>query len=133
MSNNMTLRDIAEALQLSVSTVLKALSDSYVINTEKNKRVLAFADKHNYLLNRYAKRLKGGRSNSIGVFVCSIDNAVIAEMLYGIDKYCSTNRYYCVIMQSKESFEQELQILEFLKKLEVDGILISLETETINL
>jgi|SRR5690625_271049 len=133
MRNNMTLRDIAEALQLSVSTVSKALSDSYEISTETKKRVLAFAKKHNYVPNRFAKGLKGGRSNSIGVVVCSIDNAVIAEMLDGIDQYCSSNGYYCVIMQSKESFEQELQNLEFLKKLDVDGILISLATETINL
>lgn len=130
---NLTLRDIAEALSLSISTVSKALSDSYEISEETKRRVLEFAKTHNYVANRFAKSLKGGRSNSIGVVVCSIGNAVIAEMLDGIDQYCSSKGYYSVIMQSKESFEQELQCLHFLKNLGVDGILISLATETINL
>lgn len=132
-NSNLTLRDIAAALSLSVSTVSKALSDSYEISDETKERVLAFAKENNYVPNRFAKSLKSGRSNSIGVVVCSIDNAVIAEMLDGIDQYCVSKGYYCIIMQSKESFEQELQNLAFLKKLGVDGILISLATETINL
>lgn len=133
MKKNLTLRDISKALNLSVSTVSKALSDSYEISDETKKKVLDFAEQHNYVPNRFAKGLKGGRSNSLGVLVSSIDNAVIAEMLDGIDQYCASKGYYCVIMQSKESFEQELENLEFLRKLDVDGILISLATETINL
>lgn len=132
-NTNLTLRDIATALNLSVSTVSKALSDSYEISEETKDKVLTFAKENNYVPNRFAKSLKSGKSNSIGVVVCSIDNAVIAEMLDGIDQYCVSKGYYCIIMQSKESFEQELQNLSFLKKLGVDGVLISLATETINL
>lgn len=131
--SNITLRDIAQALNVSVSTVSKALSDSYEISEETKRRILDYAAELKYTPNRFAKSLKDGRSKSIGVVVCSIGNAVIAEMLDGIDQACYSRGYHTIIMQSKESYEQEQQCLHFLDKQSVDGILISLATETINL
>lgn len=131
--SNVTLRDIAHALNVSVSTVSKALSDSYEISEETKRRVLDYAEEHNYTPNRFAKCLKDGRSKTIGVVVCSIGNSVIAEMLDGIDQACYTKGYHSIIMQSKESYEQEQRCLHFLDQLSVDGLLISLATETINL
>lgn len=130
---NMTLRDIAKALDLSVSTVSKALRDSYEIGDETKKRVMDYARANHYLPNRMAKSLKEGKSGSIGVVVCSIDNSFVSRMLDGIDGACSRAGYDIIIMQSKESLTQEKSCLKQLEARGVEGILISPSAETVNL
>ena len=125
MNHNITLRDIAKALQLSVSTVSRALTDSYQIGEATKKRVMAYAKAHHYVPNRMARGLKEGKSRSIGVVVCSIDNNFVAQMLDGIDRYCTANGYQIIMMQSKESFEQEKACVNLLYAGGIDGLLIS--------
>lgn len=125
MNNPITLRDIAKALNLSISTVSRALTDSYQIGDKTKKQVLAYAKEHNYVPNRMARGLKEGKSRSIGVVVCSIDNNFVAQMLDGIDSYCTANDYQLIIMQSKESFEQEKACVNLLYAGGIDGLLIS--------
>ncbi|MFA6278118.1 MAG: LacI family DNA-binding transcriptional regulator, partial [Pedobacter sp.] len=58
MNTNITLRDIAKALNLSISTVSRALTDSYQIGDETKQKVIAYAKEHHYIPNRMAKSLK---------------------------------------------------------------------------
>ena len=129
---NITLRDIAKALDLSVSTVSKALRDSYEISGATKKRVVDFARANNYLPNRMAKSLKEGKSGSIGVVVCSIDNSFVSRMLDGIDGTCAASGYDIIIMQSKESLLQERACLKQLEARGVEGVLISPSAETVD-
>lgn len=130
---NITLRDIAKALGLSVSTVSKALRDSYEISDATKKRVADFARANHYLPNRMAQSLKDGKSGSIGVVVCSIDNSFVSRMLDGIDGTCTAAGYDIIIMQSKESLLQERACLKQLEARGVDGILISPSAETVDM
>lgn len=132
MNNNITLRDIAKALNLSVSTVSRALTDSYQIGDETKQKVLAYAKEHHYIPNRMARSLKEGKSRSIGVIVCSIDNNFMAQMLDGIDQYCSGRGYQIIIMQSKELYEQEKANVNLLYASGIDGLLISPSYQTID-
>lgn len=122
---NITLRDIAKVLNLSVSTVSRALTDSYQIGDKTKKLVLEYAKAHNYVPNRMARGLKEGKSRSIGVVVCSIDNSFVSQMLDGIDQFCKANDYQLIIMQSKEDFEQEKACINLLYAGGIDGLLIS--------
>lgn len=128
--NNITLRDIAKVLNLSVSTVSRALTDSYQIGDKTKKLVLEYAKAHNYVPNRMARGLKEGKSRSIGVVVCSIDNSFVAQMLDGIDQFCTEHDYQLIIMQSKESYEQEKACINLLYAGGIDGLLISPTYET---
>jgi LacI family transcriptional regulator len=132
MNHNITLRDIAKALQLSVSTVSRALTDSYQIGDATKKRVLAYAQANHYVPNRMARGLKEGKSRSIGVVVCSIDNNFVAQMLDGIDHRCAAHGYQLIIMQSKELFEQETACIDLLYAGGIDGLLISPTYQTTN-
>lgn len=69
-----TIKDIAKALHLSVSTVSKALRGSHEISEETKQTVMAYARANNYKPNPIAQSLKRGQSRSIGVIVCNIDN-----------------------------------------------------------
>lgn len=133
MNNNITLKDIAKELNLSISTISKALNDSYEISVETKKTVQDFAIANHYTPNRLAKGLKEGKSRSIGVVVCSLDNNFVAQMLDGIDKYSTDKNYQIIIMQSKESHEQERACLSLLYAGGVDGILISPACENVDL
>ena len=122
---NITLRDIAKVLNLSVSTVSRALTDSYQIGDKTKKLVLEYAKAHNYVPNRMARGLKEGKSRSIGVVVCSIHNSFVSQMLDGIDQFCTANGYQLIIMQSKENWEQEKACVNLLYAGGIDGLLIS--------
>lgn len=130
MNNSITLRDIAKALNLSTSTISKALNDSYEIGEETKQRVIAYAKEHHYVPNRMAKGLKQGKSQSIGVVVCSLDNNFVAQMLDGIDKFSREKSYQIIIMQSKESQQQESACIDLLYAGGIDGLLISPACET---
>ncbi|SMD18428.1 LacI family DNA-binding transcriptional regulator [Pedobacter nyackensis] len=132
MNSSVTLRDIAKALNLSISTISKALNDSHEIGAETKQKVLDYAKKHHYSPNRMAKGLKEGKTRTIGVVVCSLDNNVIAQMLDGIHKASTDKSYQIIIMQSKESEKLETACLELLYAGGVDGILISPAYETVN-
>jgi LacI family transcriptional regulator len=128
--SNITLRDISKALNISVSTVSRALTDSHEIGEETKKLVLAYAKAHNYIPNRMARSLKVGKTKSIGVVICSIDNSFVAQMLDGIDQACKDHGYQIIIMQSKESYEQEKACINLLYANGVDGIMISPSYQT---
>ncbi len=132
MNTNITLRDIAKALNLSISTVSRALTDSYQIGEKTKQQVLAYAKEHQYVPNRMARSLKEGKSRSIGVIVCSIDNNFMSQMLDGIDQYCSERGYQIIIMQSKELYEQEKANINLLYASGIDGLLISPSYQTID-
>ncbi|MEJ5996071.1 LacI family DNA-binding transcriptional regulator [Pedobacter sp. Du54] len=130
MNNSVTLRDIAKALNISASTVSRALTDSYQIGAATKKRVLDYAKQHHYVPNRMARGLKEGKSRSIGVVVCAIDNSFVAQMLNGIDDFYTAQGYQIIIMQSKESYEQELACIDLLYAGGIDGLLISPSYQT---
>lgn len=130
--SNITLRDISKALNISVSTVSRALTDSHEIGEETKRLVLAYAKEHNYVPNRMARSLKVGKTRSIGVVICSIDNNFVAQMLDSIDQICTESGYQLIIMQSKESYEQEKACINLLYASGVDGIMISPSYQTKN-
>jgi len=127
-----TIKDIAKALGLSTSTVSRALRDSYEISPETKKLVLEYAEKINYHPNPIALSLKERRSRSIGVIVCEIANSYFSQVINGIESIANTNGYNVIISQSHESSEKELVNLQYLTSRSVDGLIISVSTETTN-
>lgn len=125
-----TIKDIAKALGLSTSTVSRALRDSYEISPETKKLVMEYAEKHNYHPNPIALSLKERRSRSIGVIVSEIANSFFSQIINGIESIAYNNGYNVIIAQSRESFERELMNLQFLTSRSVDGLIISVSTET---
>lgn len=123
-----TIKDIARALNLSTSTVSRALRDSYEINPETKKTVLEYAMKMQYRPNPIALSLKENRSRSIGVIVPEIANNFFAQVINGIEELAYNLGYHVVIFQSHESREREEINLNHLVSRKVDGILTSVST-----
>lgn len=127
-----TIKDIAKALNLSISTVSKALRDSHEISEETKKAVNAYAETNNYKPNPIAQSLKRGLSKSIGVIVCNIDNNFFSQVINGIESVAYSKDYNVTITQSHESYEREVMTVQHLSSRSIDGLLVSLSAETVN-
>ena len=125
-----TIKDIAKALGFSTSTVSRALRDSHEISPETKRIVLEYAEKINYHPNPIALSLKERRSRSIGVVVCEIANSFFSQVINGIESIAYHNGYNVIIAQSMESFDRELLNLQYLTSRSIDGLIISVSTET---
>ncbi|MFT4155446.1 LacI family DNA-binding transcriptional regulator [Parafilimonas sp.] len=126
------LKDISKALGLSVSTISRALNDSYEISEKTKKIVREYAEKINYRPNPVAVSLREKRSRSIGVIIAEIANSFFSQMINGVESVAHAKGYNVIITQSLESYERELSNLEFLASRSIDGCLISVSTETKN-
>lgn len=129
---NITIKDIARALNLSTSTVSRALRDSYEINPETKRLVLEYAEKMRYSPNPIALSLKENRSLSIGVIVPEIANNYFSQAINGIEAAAYARGYHAVIFQSQESYEREVEKIEHLAARRVDGLLMSLSSHTVD-
>jgi LacI family transcriptional regulator len=130
MYEAITIKDIAKALGLSTSTVSRALRGSHEISSDTKKLVIEYAEQYNYRPNPIALSLKERRSHSIGVVVCEIANNFFSQAINGIESIAYNRGYHVIISQSHESYEREVVNVEHLASRSVDGLLVSLSTET---
>jgi len=128
--DGITIKDIARALKLSYSTVSRALKDSYKISEETRRQVQEYAEAHNYRPNLMAQSLKSQKSRSIGVVLCNIPNVFFSEVISGIESVAYNRDYLVIITQSQESCAREMKNVQNLAWRSVDGLLVSLSTES---
>lgn len=128
-----TIKDIARELNLSTSTVSRALRDSYEISSDTKKVVLECAERLNYRPNPIALSLKEKRSRSIAVIACEINNPFFSQVINGIESIAYDRGYNVIISQSHESYAREVNDLNYLASRSMDGLLISISAETDNM
>ncbi|HLK30188.1 MAG TPA: LacI family DNA-binding transcriptional regulator [Puia sp.] len=127
-----TLRTLAEQLQLSPGTVSKALRDSYEISEETKKKVLSLAKKMNYVPNAYASSLRKKKSNMIAVVLPEVADSFFSVCINGIESIAQKKAYHVLIYLTHENFLKEKSILHDFKSGRVDGVLLSVTRETKN-
>jgi DNA-binding LacI/PurR family transcriptional regulator len=125
-----TIKDIAKELGISTSTVSRALRDSYEISGETKRLVLECAQRLQYRPNPIALSLKEKRSRSIGVIVAEIANSFFSQAINGIESIANSKGYNVIISQTQEALEKEIQHLDFLASRSIDGLIISVSSET---
>lgn len=130
--NPATLSDIAKQLNISISTVSRALHDHPAINKNTKKRVINLAKKLNYQPNLLALSLLNKKTHTIGIIVPEITSYFFSSVINGIQDLVNDTDYRLIISQSEESFEKEKKILETMAKVRVDGLLVSPTSETHN-
>ncbi|MDE5417430.1 LacI family transcriptional regulator [Labilibaculum sp. DW002] len=128
-----TIKDVAKKLKCSVSTVSRAFNDKYDIRTETRELILKTATEMGYRPNPIARKLIQQRSFNIGVVVPEFINSFFPEVIIGAQEVLHEQGYQVLIMQSNESSELELKNVQTLLNNMVDGILISLSSETDNM
>ncbi|CDF78432.1 transcriptional regulator, LacI family [Formosa agariphila KMM 3901] len=125
-----TLKDIAKALNVSVSTVSKALHDIPEISEETRILIQNYAKEKNYRPNYNALSLKNKRTKSIGVIIPNMLNYFYMQVLQGIEKEAAKNGYRIMTCISNESYQKEVEIIDMLSTGSIDGFLLAISKET---
>src|SRR5689334_6226992 len=128
--SKVNIKVLAEQLQLSVSTISKALRDSYEISDETKKKVMELASQLNYVPNPYASSLRKKKSKTIAVVLPEVADNFFSLAINGIQTIAETKGYHVLIYLSHEKFANEKTILEDCQSGRVDGVLISISSET---
>ncbi|MFK7783241.1 LacI family DNA-binding transcriptional regulator [Psychroserpens sp.] len=125
-----TLKQLAEQLNVSVSTVSKALHNSEEISQDTIERVKALAEHLNYKPNKVAISLKNSRTNTIGVIIPNILNHFFAKALLAIEEEASKQGYNIITCLSNEDKSKEINSLQLLSNGSVDGFIMSIAEES---
>ncbi len=130
MKSKITLKELAKLLNVSVSTVSKALNDSPEISPKTAERVKELAALHKYKPNPVAVNLKKSKTGTIGVVIPNISNSFFARVLSGMEAEAQKHDLQVITYISNESLAREQQICDLLTSGFVDGVLIAVSEET---
>jgi LacI family transcriptional regulator len=130
MSSPITIKDIAKALNISASTVSRALKDHPDISRETKDAVNSLASKLRYKPNAVALSLKNSRTNTIGVIVPEIVHYFFSSVISGIEDVAYDAGYNVMICQSNERYAREIINAQALESNRVEGALVSISKET---
>ena len=130
MKKNLTLKQIAKELDVSISTVSKALKNSEEISEATRNKIQAFAKLYNYKPNNIALSLKNRKTKTIAVIIPEIVHDFFAMVISGIENLANQYGYNVLICLSNESYDREVLNMEMLASGSIDGFVISLSKET---
>ncbi|SKA09574.1 transcriptional regulator, LacI family [Chitinophaga eiseniae] len=130
LMKNVNIRALARELNLSLSTVSKALRDSYEISAATKERVRALAAEWNYIPNAYASSLRGRKSKNIAVVLPEVADSFFSIAINGIEAAVKPKGYHVIIYLTHESYAGEAAILKDFQSGRVDGVLLSVSRET---
>jgi len=130
MKKKTTIHDIAENLNVTASTVSRALNNNPRISLKTRKLVQQAAQKLNYQPNNIAAALRSGKSNIIGIIVPTADRSFFSSVIYGIEEIANTAGFNVMICQSHDNYENEVSKVQALLNAGVDGVIVSYAKET---
>ncbi|MDZ7691137.1 MAG: LacI family DNA-binding transcriptional regulator [Balneolaceae bacterium] len=126
-----TIYDIADKLDITASTVSRALNGNPTISKSTKKLVRETAEKMNYQTNSIAAALRQGKSYTVGIIIPNADRNFFASVIRGIEDVVNKSGYNIIICQSNDSYVKEEANINTLIRAQVDGILASYAKETI--
>jgi LacI family transcriptional regulator len=133
MKRKITLKQIARELDVSISTVSKALRNSPEISEDTKQKVQAFAKLYNYRPNNIALSLKNRKTNTIGIIIPEIVHHFFSKVIRGVELVANKRGYNVIIGLSNESFSKEVINMEMLANGSIDGFILSISKETLQL
>ena len=129
-----TMKDIAQALGVSVATVSRALKDNPRISKEQREKIQAYAREHHFYPNVIAESLRNSRVKPlkiIGVIVPQLSHFYFSSILSGIEEEATAHGYRIMVAQSNERYEREVRICQDFYKNRVCGVIVSQAKDTV--
>lgn len=127
---NTTLKELAKELNLSISTVSRALNDHPDISTDTKKIVKKLAEQMHYAPNLFARGFRSQESHILGVIVPNISHLFTTTILKGILEEAELYGYRVIISESQNNETKQFEMLKTMTQFGVDGILMSLARKT---
>jgi len=128
--SEINIRQLAKELNLSIGTVSKALRNSHEISAQTKEKVFSLAKELNYVPNAYASSLRRKKSNTIGIVVPEIADSFFSHAIKGIESVAQGKGYHALVYLTEENFLREKSILKEFNSGRVDGVLMSISSET---
>jgi len=125
-----TIYDIAAKLNITASSVSRALNNSNYVNENTKQLILKTAAEMNYKRNILASNLRKGHSKTIGIVVPRINQNFFSNVIAGIEEATYEKDYNLIICQSGESHEKEIKCINTLINQQVDCIVISISADS---
>ncbi len=129
-SRVITIKDIARALGISVSTVSRALRDTYDVSKETREKVLETASQLAYKPNFNATGLVNQSTHNIGVILPAITNYYFSTVIAGIQETAYSNGFNIILYVTNDSPGRELEIVRNLSLTGLDGVLASTSSDS---
>jgi len=129
-NKHVTIYDIAERLNLATSTISRALKDHHSISDKTIKKVKKTAKEMGFVPNTLAAGLRGNKTRTIGVLIPTITQPFLSSLISGIEIAAHKNEYTVIIMQSHDSYQDEVSMATSLFSNRVSGVICSLAMET---
>lgn len=123
-----TIKDIAEKVGVSVTTVSRVLNNRGYLSEDLKRRVYEAMEELNYQPNELARSLFRKKSNIIGLIIPDISHPFFAEVASQVEYYAHKNRYKVLLCNSQLNKKKEIEYLRMLKASQVDGIIMGSHT-----
>jgi len=130
ITKEVTIYDLAKALNVSPTTVSRALNDHHSIGKDTTQAVKKLAKKLGYRPNSVASSLRKNKSNTIGVIMPLISRPFVASVISGIEEEANQAGFNVIISQTYDSYEKEVANAQTLYSNRVAGLIVSLAMET---
>ncbi|QHV93535.1 LacI family DNA-binding transcriptional regulator [Spirosoma endbachense] len=127
-----TIKDIARSLNISISTVSRALRGMPEIHPDTRSAIVRLAEELDYQPNQLAKNLAKSRTRTIGVIVPNLSYYYFSAMLNSIEESALQAGYSVLVCQTNESYLREITNIQNLMRSQVEGFIISLSRDTDN-
>ena len=125
-----TIHDIAKSLNISASTVSRALNDNPIISKKTRNLIKIKAEEMGYRPNILAANFRTKKTNTIGIIVPLINRHFFSSVISGIEDVAYNKGYAVTISQSKDNFDRETKIAQTLFANRVDGLIVSIGMKT---
>ena len=123
-------RDIAKKLGVNVSTVSRALRGLEGVSPDLSEKIVQFAKEQGYRPNPFAMSLRYDTTHTIGIIVPDVSFNHFAHIIKRIEAEARKEGYMCVITDSDDKYDKEVECLEHLTNLHVEGIIVCPSQET---
>jgi len=127
-----TIYDISKKLNVSAATVSRALNDNPKISLKTRELVIRAAKEMNYKQNQLAQALKSGKSHNVGIIVPFINRNFFSSVIRGIEEELTPHGYHVIICQTHENVDNEIEQINTLLNMQIDGIFMSVSKTTKN-
>jgi LacI family transcriptional regulator len=127
--SSITINELAKRLNISKSTVSRALADSYEISKDTKQKVKALAKELNYQPNLYASSLRKHKSKTIAIIVPEVANNFFALVINGVESVAREKGYHVLVYITHDEHEREVAICNLLKSGRIDGMLLSVTSK----
>ena len=133
MEKGKTLKDIARKLNMSISTVSKALNNDISISTLTKERVQQQAREWNYVPNESARNFKLNKSSTLGLIIPDLLDPFYVLAINGIEEIASKENYNLILTQSHEDIIKEENIVNIMIRSRVDGVILAITKNTVDM